>query len=100
MGEQKLIAFGRALLCKPSLLFLDEWIESLDDNAANRLVALVRQHRKQNNTVVFVSHNQGVIQSLADNVIVLVGGHVNMQMTHEQIDSDQEYSDLLEKIIT
>ena len=100
MGEQKLIAFGRALLCKPTLLFLDEWIESLDDNAANRLVSLVKQHKKHNNTVVFVSHNKEIIQNLADNIVVLVGGHVNIKMTHEQIDSDQEYSDLLEKIIT
>ena len=43
MGEQKLIAFARAMLCRPSLLFLDEWTESLDDDAARRLVTLVRQ---------------------------------------------------------
>ena len=100
MGEQKLIAFGRALLCRPILLFLDEWIESLDDYAANRLISLVKQHKKDNNTIVFVSHNKRIIQNLADNVVVLVGGHINLKMTHEQIDSDQEYSDLLEKIIT
>jgi ABC-type dipeptide/oligopeptide/nickel transport system ATPase subunit len=100
MGEQKLIAFGRALVCRPTLLFLDEWIESLDDNAANRLITLVKQHKRKNNTGVFVSHNKRVIQNLADYVVVLVGGNVNMQITHEQIDSDQEYSDLLEKIIT
>ncbi|MCL2373667.1 MAG: ATP-binding cassette domain-containing protein [Treponema sp.] len=38
MGEQKLIAFARAMMCRPSLLFLDEWTESVDDSAAQRLI--------------------------------------------------------------
>jgi ABC-type multidrug transport system ATPase subunit len=100
MGEQKLIAFGRALLCKPNLLFLDEWTESLDDSAARRLVSLVKQRKLNNNTIVFVSHNMGIIQDLADHVVMLVEGHVHTKMTHEQIDTDQELSDLLEKGIT
>ena len=100
MGEQKLIAFGRAMLCKPKLLFLDEWTESLDDSAARRLVSLVKQRKKDNNTIVFVSHNMGIIQDLADHIIMLVEGHVHMKMTHEEIDTDQELSDLLEKGIT
>ena len=100
MGEQKLIGFGRALLCRPLLLFLDEWIESLDDNAANRLISLVKQHKKDNNTIVFVSHNMGIIRSLADQVIMLVEGQIHIQMTHEQINNNRELSDLLEKGIT
>ena len=97
MGEQKLIAFGRALMCRPTLLFLDEWVESLDDYAAHRLVSLVKQHKKHNNTIVFISHNMGIIRSLADYVIMLVEGQVHIKMTHEQIHHDRELSDLLEK---
>ena len=100
MGEQKLIGFGRALLCRPLLLFLDEWVESLDDYAANRLIALVKQHKKDNNTIVFISHNMGIIRSLADQVIMLVEGKIHIKMDHEQIDSNRELSDLLEKGIT
>jgi ABC-type multidrug transport system ATPase subunit len=100
MGEQKLIAFGRAMLCKPKLLFLDEWTESLDDNAARHLVSLVKQQKLDNNTVVFVSHNMRIIQSLADHIIMLVGGKVHSTMTHDQIDADGELSKLLEGAIT
>jgi phospholipid/cholesterol/gamma-HCH transport system ATP-binding protein len=101
MGEQKLIAFGRAMLCKPKLLFLDEWTESLDENAARRLISLVKQQKLDNNTVVFVSHNMSVIKELADHVIIVVEGHVHNKMTHDQIDNEHdELSELLDEDIT
>jgi len=99
-GEQKLIAFGRAMLCSPELLFLDEWTESLDDYAAQRLVSLVKEQKVHNNTVMFISHNMKIIQDLADYVIMLVGGRVYVKVTHEQIDTDQELSELLERGIS
>ena len=100
MGEQKLIAFGRAMLCKPTLLFLDEWTESLDDYAAQRLIALVKQQKLHNNTIVFVSHNMGIIRNLADYIVMVVGGYIYTRMTHEQITNDQGLLELLEKGLT
>ncbi|MDR0448594.1 MAG: ATP-binding cassette domain-containing protein [Treponema sp.] len=97
MGEQKLIAFGRAMLCSPKLLFLDEWTESLDDHAAHRLISLVKQQKLHNNTIIFVSHNIGIIRELADNIILLVEGRIHKKMTKEQIMSDQDLTELLEK---
>jgi len=100
MGEQKLIAFGRAMLCKPNLLFLDEWTESLDDTAARRLVTLVKKRKLEHNTIVFVSHNMGMIQDLADYIVMLVDGHIRIKVTHEEIDTDEELSEFLKQGIT
>ncbi|MCL1814328.1 MAG: ATP-binding cassette domain-containing protein [Treponema sp.] len=100
MGEQKLIAFGRAMLCRPTLLFLDEWIESLDDNAARRLISLVKDQKLHDNTIIFVSHDVRIIRDLADYVVMLVGGYIYTIMTHEQINDDRDLSDLIEKGIT
>jgi len=97
MGEQKLIAFGRAMLCKPNLLFLDEWTESLDDTAARRLVTLVKKRKLEHNTIVFVSHNMGMIQDLADHIVMLVDGHIRIKVTHEEIDTDEELSAFLKQ---
>ncbi|MDR2211867.1 MAG: ATP-binding cassette domain-containing protein [Spirochaetaceae bacterium] len=97
MGEQKLIAFGRSMLCSPSLLFLDEWTESLDDHAAQRLITLVKQQKLRNNTIVFVSHNLHIIRELADHVITLAEGRTYTRLTSEQIKSDRELVELLEK---
>jgi ABC-type multidrug transport system ATPase subunit len=77
MGEQKLIGFARALLCRPTLLFLDEWTESLDDEAAGRLVGIVRQFQAQGGTLIFVSHDLKLIEYLADFVVMIKGGRVS-----------------------
>ena len=97
MGEQKLIAFGRAMLARPRLLFLDEWTESLDDASARRLISLVKQLKLAHNTLVFISHNMGIIRELADYAIMLVGGHTYVRLTHEQITGDRDLAALLEK---
>jgi ABC-type multidrug transport system ATPase subunit len=97
MGEQKLIAFARAVICRPNLMFLDEWTESLDDTSANRLLSLVKQRRLDNNTIIFVSHNLEIIKSLAHTVILLVGGNVYMRLTAEQITENRELAALVEK---
>jgi ABC-type methionine transport system ATPase subunit len=96
-GEQKLIAFARALILDPSVLFLDEWTESLDDRAAQRLIGLVKERKKHNNTIIFVSHSINVIRSLADFVFLMVGGYAYVKLSAEDIDEDSEIADLVEQ---
>ncbi|MDR0600150.1 MAG: ATP-binding cassette domain-containing protein [Treponema sp.] len=97
MGEQKLIAFGRAMLCGPKLLFLDEWTESLDDNAAQRLIALVKQQQSRNNTVVFVSHKPQIIRELADCAVMVAGGRIRGRLAGDQLKTGGDLLDLLER---
>ena len=97
MGEQKLIAFARALMCRPGVLFLDEWTESLDDSAANRLIRIVRQHQNEQNTVIFVSHDFRIIRNLADYIVMIVGGEFSCVATREQMEKDEELAQHIEK---
>jgi ABC-type multidrug transport system ATPase subunit len=99
MGEQKLIAFARALICQPRLLFLDEWTESLDDRSAQRLINLVRSHKIQGHTIIFVSHNLEVIRDLADMALLIAGGELSMQFTGAQIEGDEDLGRYLEREI-
>lgn len=69
MGEQKLIAFARAILCKPQLLFLDEWTESLDNDSAQRLINLAHQYKIEGKTLIFVSHSSDIVHALADTTL-------------------------------
>ncbi|MDR0400176.1 MAG: ATP-binding cassette domain-containing protein [Treponema sp.] len=96
MGEQKLIAFARALMCHPRLLFLDEWTESLDDRSAQRLVGLVRARRARGHTVIFVSHNLRIIRDLADTALVVAGGELAMNLTESQIENDEDLNRYVE----
>ncbi|GHV08975.1 hypothetical protein FACS189485_21070 [Spirochaetia bacterium] len=96
-GEQKLIAFARALVCRPQLLFLDEWTESLDNSAAGRLVNLVKLRQAAGGTVIFVSHNLEIIRDLADQVLMIQDGKLLVSLTREQLDTDASLAQYLEK---
>ncbi|MDR2363303.1 MAG: ATP-binding cassette domain-containing protein [Spirochaetaceae bacterium] len=97
MGEQKLIALARAMLCRPTLLFLDEWTESLDDSAAQRLIRIVRRRREEGNTIIFVSHDFRIIKNLADYIIMIQEGKLTFAFTGEQIAEDENLARLVEK---
>ncbi|MDR0301784.1 MAG: ATP-binding cassette domain-containing protein [Treponema sp.] len=95
MGEQKLIAFARAMLCSPSLLFLDEWTESLDETAADRLVDIVRRKQREQTTILFVSHDLRLIMDLADFVVVIIDGKLQASAPKDQIITDLLLKDFL-----
>ncbi|MDR2211178.1 MAG: ATP-binding cassette domain-containing protein [Spirochaetaceae bacterium] len=97
MGEQKLIAFARAILCHPTLLFLDEWTESLDDTAAQQLIALVKRRQEAHNTIIFVNHDFNIIRDLADYVFMVLGGQLFLKLTREQITRDDNMARYIEK---
>jgi ABC-type lipoprotein export system ATPase subunit len=96
-GEQKLVAFARTLVCRPRLLFLDEWTESLDSAAAQRLVNLVKLRQEAHDTVIFVSHNLPIIRGRADHVLMIQDGKLLITLTREQLDSDANLVQYLEK---
>ncbi|MDR2965733.1 MAG: ATP-binding cassette domain-containing protein [Treponema sp.] len=95
MGEQKLIAFARALLCEPKLMFLDEWTESLDENAADRLINIVRSKQREGCTFLFISHDMRLIIDLADYVAVIIDGKVSAMAPKEEIISDLLLNDFI-----
>ena len=92
MGEQKLIAFARAMLCNPSLLFLDEWVESLDETSANKLIEVVKRKQREGSSVIFVCHDMRIIRDLADYVLIIVDGKEAFEGTKEEILNSSELS--------
>ena len=97
MGEQKLIAFARALMCNPSLLYLDEWTESLDENAAKRLIELVRKRKDEGCTIIFVSHDMRIVMDLADIVVMVLEGKVFLKTTKKQIAENDDLRQYVEQ---
>jgi len=97
MGEQKLIAFARALMCRPMLLYLDEWTESLDETASQRLIDMVKKLQNEGVSIIFVSHDVRIVRALADFVIMILGGQIFIRFTREQIDADDFLVEFIEK---
>jgi ABC-type multidrug transport system ATPase subunit len=97
MGEHKRLAFARAMMCRPGLFFLDEWTESLDDSAAQRLIRLVERARKENNTVILVSHDFRIVRTLAVFVLMILGGQFFLKLSREQMDEDEDLARYVER---
>lgn len=74
-GEQQRVALARALSIEPELLLLDEPFSSLDPVTKQKLYGLIRKINKQHGcTIIFVTHDFGEAQNLADRTGVLING--------------------------
>jgi len=75
-GEQQRVAITRALAKNPKLLLCDEPTGALDDDTGKKILALLHSTcKKQNMTVVLITHNI-VITQIADRVIRMKNGKV------------------------
>jgi NitT/TauT family transport system ATP-binding protein len=74
LGQQRRLALARAFAAKPDLLILDEPFVSLDPELAAAMVDLTREliaeHRS---ATVFVTHDAGEADALADRILCLSG---------------------------
>lgn len=76
-GQRQRIALARALVHRPRLLVGDEPLSALDVTVRAQILELLRELRAaQDLTLVMVSHDIGVVQSLCDEVIVMKGGRI------------------------
>ncbi len=74
-GERQRVALGRALLCSPRLLLLDEPLSSLDDDRKRRILDYLREIRQQLDLpMLYVSHSLPEILELTDRLLVLADG--------------------------
>ena len=66
-----------ALSCNPSILIADEPTTALDVTIQAQILDLLREMKKQLNTaIIFITHDLGVINEMADRVMVMYAGQV------------------------
>lgn len=75
-AELQAIEIIKALAAQPKVLILDEPTASLSEREAERLSHHLKQLRKQNLPVLYVTHRLNEVFDLADRVTVLRGGEV------------------------
>ena len=71
-GEAQRVAIGRALLCAPRFLLMDEPLSSLDAPRRAEIMALIERLRDELGLpILYVSHDRGEVDRLAAQVAVL-----------------------------
>ncbi len=76
-GQQQRIMFAMALATNPELLVLDEPTTGLDATVEAEVLDLVEQLRSQFNTsILFISHNLGIVARICERVGVLYAGRL------------------------
>ncbi len=76
-GQRQRMGLARALAVDPKVLLLDEPFGALDARVRKELrVWLRRLHDETHTTTVIVTHDQEEAMDVADNVVVMNGGHI------------------------
>ena len=76
-GMRQRIAIAKALLMRPALLIADEPTTALDVTLEAQIVHLLKSLRREiAGSILFVSHDLGLIAELCDEVVVMYAGEV------------------------
>lgn len=76
-GEKQRVAIGRALLCSPQLLLMDEPLASLDQARKEELLPYIRTlSTRFRIPILYVSHQMEEIACVADSLVCLENGRV------------------------
>jgi energy-coupling factor transport system ATP-binding protein len=73
-GEKRRLSVATALTTSPQVLILDEPTFGQDRRTWTELVQLLAAHRDSGGSVCTITHDQAVVDSLADRVLALDGG--------------------------
>lgn len=81
-GERQRVAIGRALLCAPQLLLMDEPLAALDRDSKQAIMACLHQlWQELAIPVLYVSHDHSEVAQLAQHMVMLEQGRVQASGT-------------------
>jgi ABC-type dipeptide/oligopeptide/nickel transport system ATPase component len=76
-GMRQRVVIAMALVCQPELLICDEPTTALDVTIQAEILALIRDLKDEfNSSVLFITHDLGVVAQIADDVVVMHQGRI------------------------
>ena len=76
-GERQRVMIAMAILTHPKLLIADEPTTALDVSVQGQIIELLKELKKElNMSMLFISHNLGIVKKLADKVAVMQDGQI------------------------
>ena len=88
-GQQQMLAIGRALMARPSLLLLDEPSMGLAPFLVEQIFAIIGDFKRRGLTVLLVEQNAHAALAIADRGYVIEGGRITMTGTGHALREDE-----------
>lgn len=91
-GQRQRVMIASAMACKPALLLADEPTTALDPTTQAQILALIRhQVTKNNMSLLFITHDLRVAESVADRIAVMHEGIIVEDAPKEQFFLSQSH---------
>ncbi len=91
-GMRQRIVIAIALSCQPKILICDEPTTALDVTIQAQILELIKELQKEfNYTIVFITHDLGVVANVADRVAVMYAGQIIELGTVEEVFYDPRH---------
>ena len=91
-GMRQRIVIAIALSCQPKILICDEPTTALDVTIQAQILKLIKDLQKEfNYTIVFITHDLGVVANVADRVAVMYAGQIVETGTVEEVFYDPKH---------
>lgn len=91
-GMRQRVMIAMALVCQPKILIADEPTTALDVTIQAQILDLIRKmNEKMGTSVLFITHDLGVVSELCDTVIVMYTGHIVEQAPASELFSEPKH---------
>ena len=98
-GQKQRVAIARALMTEPKILLCDEATSSLDPDTTHQILALLKElNEKLDLTIIMISHQMDVIETICNKVAIIHKSHIVESGTAQDIFLSPK-SDITKKII-